>query len=479
MTTRDEARRELEELERKRRALELWNLNRGHLLNFTAYTMPSYQINWHHNLICQYLMQWIFGDINKLAIFTPPRHGKSELVSRRTPAFILGHMPWAKVVIASYADRLASKMNVAAQRIMSSPAYRDLFPGIILPEKGAFNPEKKKRTDNFAEILGHDGSILSTGVEGTLTGEGATHLIIDDPLKNEKEAFSPVIRESNYNWWQATAETRLEDPYKVCLTMTRWHDDDLAGRLLSEDPEWVVLTLPAIATETLCKGDPRKPGEALWPDIWPLERLMKKKATTPPMFFEALYQQDPVAESGTHFEIEWWKYYDQLPANVIRTYQFWDCAQKPGMTNDFSVCATWAECDNGYYLVDLWRDKVKAPQLETMANALYQKHKPDAVVIEDASAGASLIQYLKQKTRIPVLEFSPAGKDKVLRGIAATPTVMSGRCHLPRDADFVKDFVVEHTRFPNGKHDDQVDTTSMMVESFTKPKRKLRFRTIG
>jgi predicted phage terminase large subunit-like protein len=445
------------------KAEKLLRMSRKDLLSFTRFTMPKYQANWHHRIISEHIMQWAFGDIDRLMIFTPPRHGKSELVSRRTPPFILGHKPDAQIVVASYADRLASKMNVAAQRIISSPAYRALFPKIKIPSKGDITPERKKRTNNFVELINDEGFIISTGTRGTLTGEGANYLIIDDPFKNGEECQSQTIRDSVYDWWQSTAETRLEDPGKVMLTMTRWHDDDLAGRLLNDDPDgWTVLRLPAIADGELHKDDPREHGEALWESKYSLKRLKRKKETTPSRWWEPMYQQNPVPEAGAIIKREWWKYYGAAP-NFQRVIQVWDCAHKVGIDNDFSVCATWGETDNGFYLIDVWRNKVEAPELERAALSLYNRNKPSAVVIEDKAAGIGLIQSLRRQ-RIPVIAYNPGSKDKVIRAINASPQIEAGNCYLPEKASWVEDFVTEHQRFPSAVHDDQVDTTSMAID---------------
>jgi predicted phage terminase large subunit-like protein len=147
--------------------------------------------------------------------------------------------------------------------------------------------------------------------------------------------------------------------------------------------------------------------------------------------------------------------------------QFYDTAQKPGVTNDYSVCATWKKCVNGYYLLDLWRDKVEAPTLEKIVVANYNKWLPNKIVIEDKSSGSSLIQYLQHNTTLPVVPVDPT-VDKVLRAIDATPMQETGNLYLPENAKWLADFQIEHDQFPNGAHDDQVDTTGMMASYFRK-----------
>ena len=152
---------------------------------------------------------------------------------------------------------------------------------------------------------------------------------------------------------------------------------------------------------------------------------------------------------------------------VIDVVQFWDCAQKPGVTNDWSVCATWARTENGFYLIDLWREKVELPDLERAVKTNFHKHKPNAVVIEDKASGIGLIQTLLRETDLPVIPYDPGQRDKVSRAIAVTPTVEAGKCFLLDTIEGLEDFLSEHEKFPKGAHDDTVDTTSMMVEHFS------------
>ncbi len=226
--------------------------------------------------------------------------------------------------------------------------------------------------------------------------------------------------------------------------------------------------------------DPRKiEGELLWPSRFD-DQALKEMEIPLGELSHAQMQQDPKPRLGSLFESDWWVRYDKPPASIIEVVQFWDCAQKPGVTNDYSVCATWARCSDGYYLLDLLREKTTAPILEEYAISKYKLLIPDAVVVEDKSAGSSLIQYLRTLDGlvIPVLAFNPKG-DKTVRAIGATPTVKAGKCHLPNypmwgqdelgnKIDLIKAFINEHERFPNVAHDDMVDTTSMMIKHFSK-----------
>lgn len=451
-------------------------LARTDLLSFSKYIDPYYEINWHHRHLCKKLTDFAYGRIRRLMVFMPPRHGKSELVSRKLPGFIFGINPNAQIILASYAAELASLMNRDVQKIVDSPTYSELFPKTFLRKfnsrAGTWGPSAARTTELF-EIVGHKGMFRSCGVGGGITGMGADYAIIDDPIKNQEEAFSHTYRNKVWHWYQSTLSTRLEKNDHILLTMTRWHDDDLAGRLLKlqdEEPDsdkWEIINFPAVKENIQNKSDPRKIGEALWPNKYSQERLKKMKMSLGSFFWSSMYQQNPIPITGGLFKRSWWKTFRE-PPNFSRIVQFWDCAQKVGISNDYSVCATWGQTNEGYYLLDIWRNKVEAPQLEQAIQNQYSKFKPNAVVIEDKSSGSSVIQNLRQKTLIPIIAYDPKGRDKEIRASAITPTVEAGKCFIPETVNWVEDFIIEHERFPNAEHDDQVDTTSMALEFFNK-----------
>lgn len=451
---------------------ELAEKARKSVLSYSNLTMRNFQAAQHHRLICQFLNKVDRGEIKRLIISMPPRHGKTELTSQRFPAFLLGRNPNRQIIGTSYSSSLASRVSRNIQKIIESEAHQIAFPDVKL---GRMNDKildlKSKRTSSEFEIVGHGGAYRAAGIGGGITGSGADILLIDDPFKNRKEAESVVLREAIYDWYTSTAYSRLEKDGAIIIVMTRWHEDDLAGRLLreaKEDPEkdqWVELKLEAIC-ETKFQYDWREQGEALWPEKYPIERLKSMKKTMGSYDWNSLYQQSPKPADGGIIKRHWWKFYKALPQEAMVIAQFWDCAQKPGITNDYSVCATWGWTQTGIYLLDLWRNKVEAPDLEVAARSNYNKWNPSAVVIEDKSAGSSLIQSLRRSTTMPILAFEPRG-DKAVRAIAATPMIESGNCHLPINAQYLEDFLDEHERFPNAAHDDIVDTTSMMVEYFS------------
>lgn len=299
-------------------------------------------------------------------------------------------------------------------------------------------------------------------------------IVVDDPIK-ASDAQSETIRNSVNTWWNEEMSNRANDPKKVgrVIVMQRLHENDLAGMCL-ESGDYEELKLPAEyegSTKVTSIGwsDPRtEEKELLWPERFDRDWLEKEKKKLGSYAAASQLQQSPVPKGGGLFKRKWWKYYTELPKQRSRRVQFWDCAQKPGLTNDFSVCSTWDETPNGFYLVNVFREKLETPDLERAAVAEFLKYRPNAVVIEDKSAGSALIQYLERKKelKMPIIKFDPGSRDKQTRASAATPTVESGNCYVPANASWLNDFLSEHEKFPNDTHDDQVDTTSMMVEYF-------------
>lgn len=463
----------LDELESKE--LQLWMEEiacraREGLLAFTKFTKPDYVVNWHHRLTCHYLNQFTRGEIKRLMIFEPPRHGKSELTSRRLPAFILGRDPKASIIATSYSADLASRMNRDVQRIIDSPEYRAIFPGVNLAaEKRNVTQGTWLRNSDLFEIVKHGGVYRSAGVGGGITGMGATHCIIDDPVKNQEEADSPVKREALWEWYQSTLYTRLEKDGAILLNMTRWHEDDLAGRLLKLAREnagvdqWTVLTLPAIREVEGHPDDPRAPGEPLWPGKFSLEALEKIKAVGPRVW-NALYQQRPTALEGNIIKHEWWKYYREAPA-FDEMIQSWDFAVKD--TGDYTVGQVWGRKGSEKYLVDQVRGLFDFPTAcQALVNLSAKWPNAHRKLVEDKANGPAVIAMLKRKVSglVPV---EPQG-DKVARASAVSATIEAGNVYLPESRPWLHDFTTECADFPNSSHDDQVDAMTQALAYFAK-----------
>ena len=442
-------------------------LARRHMSDFVLYVDRNYQMNWHHQLLCEYLDRLAQKEIRRLMVFMPPRHGKSELVSRKFPAFLLGNKPDTSIISCSYASDLASRMNRDVQRLIDSPEYEQLFPNSRLFGKNIRSTARGSylRNSDIFEIVNHRGVYRSAGVGGGITGMGGEYIIIDDPVKNREEADSATYREKVYNWYTSTLYTRLEKDGCILLTLTHWREDDLAGKLLkaSEDgaDQWTILELPAICEEPIKPYDIRREGEALWKWKYDESALAKMKATVESRDWAALYQQHPTPGEGGTFKREWWNYYKVLPSGLYDYIQSWDCTFKDAQSSDYVVGQVWARKGSSRYLPDQVRGRMSFTETIRAVRSLSAKW-PQVVrkLIEDKANGTAVIDVLRKELPglVPV---EPEG-GKIVRANAVTAVVEAGNVFLPDPsiAPWVHDFVEEHALFPNGSNDDQVDAQS-------------------
>lgn len=442
---------------------------RDSLLEFTLYTFPNYKVNWHHRLLCEYLERWAFGDIKRLIVSMPPRTGKSELVSRRLPAWIFGRNPDAQIISASYSMDLATKMNRDVQRIIDDERYHDVFPNTKLFGKFARSSSKfmyLRNTEVF-EIVNHKGMYKCAGVGSGITGMGFTHGIIDDPIKDRRDAESSAMQDALWDWYTSTFYTRrINDDARILITMTRWNTKDLVGRLLDlqeEDPnadKWMVISFPMIAEEPLMPGDPRKPGEPLWPERFSLESLKVSRAIMGPYDWAALMQQNPIASGGTIFNRGWWRFYDEEPFTVAgymdELLQSWDMTFAGGPNSDYVVGQVWGRKGADKYLLDQVR--FQGDFVETVAAFRRLSEKwPRATrkLVEKKANGDAVIASLRHEIA-GIIPVTPMG-GKIVRARAVAPEVESGNVYLPsgKYCPWVHDFIEEVSLFPNVKHDDQ------------------------
>lgn len=443
---------------------------RRSILGFVHATFPNYKSGWVHELICKeldfFLAEVAEGKAPRLMLFVPPRHGKSELVSRRFPAYALGKYPDLSIIAASYGSDLAARMNRDVQRVIDSDEYARIFSGTKLYGKNIRTVADGSwlRNSDIFEVVGRRGVYRSTGVGGGITGMGADILLIDDPIKDMEQANSATYRQNVWDWYTGVAYTRLMPGGGVIIILTRWHEDDIAGRLLTaakkgEGDQWRVISFPAIAEQDeAC----RKEGEPLHSERYSLKQLNNIRMAVGSRVWASLYQQRPSAAEGSIFKREWWKFYAALPQPIYGVIQSWDTAFKTGEGNDYSVCTTWGVGDFGYYLLDFWKGRVEFPELKKQVNILGNKWQPYAVLIEDKASGQSLIQELDRSSRYPILPIE-VEKDKEVRAHTATPIIEAGKVYLPENAPWVADYIDSLASFPNGAHDDDVDSTTQAL----------------
>jgi predicted phage terminase large subunit-like protein len=312
----------------------------------------------------------------------------------------------------------------------------------------------------------------AAGFGGALTGAGASLcLVIDDPIKNSEEANSQNHRDKTWEFYGTAVRTRMERGCSQLIMLTRWHEDDLAGRILnsSEAKRWHVLSLPAIAIEGVPDALGRAPGEILWPEGPPLPNPGDGVTTT--RQFSALYQQTPSPAEGSLFKRQWFtRRYSTLPT-MKRAVIFCDSAWKEGSGNDRSAFALWGTDGIDYYLMDLWVGRVEYPELKVKAKDFWSKHRHAAPTIhfcvEDAASGLALVQELHRVTDIPILGVK-VDKSKYTRAEAITPTMEAMKCVFPERAYYLDEYIEELLAFPSAKFDDLVDVTSGALTKLTK-----------
>lgn len=449
---------------------ELTEQQRKSFLNFVLYTKSDYQLNWHHKFMCDKLELFTLGLIQNLMIFMPPQHGKSELVSRRLPAYMLGKNPNLKFLGVSYSSELSKSFNRDCQKIMKSSAYAEVFQ--ISQNKDVSGFRYAERADYF-EIVGYSGSYKSVGIEGAVTGFSADILSIDDPVKGPKEANSPTERENVWRFYTDTIETRCHNKTQKLLTMTRWNEDDLAGRILESEPgKWEVIIFPAIKEDNLNPDDPRKIGEALWPDKHSLERLLgiKKKSFST---WVSLYQQRPAPEEGNILKGHWFqKFYSyDLPKGLSR--HFYSDTGYGKEKSDHSATMCYSVHEENLYIWNMWVVNLPFPEFikgykDFILNNGYTA--ASKCRFEPKASGISTVQQLKVErlkdgSKINVIEDEAPKDDKTTRVKSIAPVVESGRVFLLINGSWVESFIAECKSFPNGKFDDQVDDLSAVIKN--------------
>ncbi len=427
-------------------------------LNPTQTFVPS----WYLEAIAWHLEQCRLGHITRLLITVPPRHLKSVSASVAFPAFILGHDPTARIVASSYSMELATKFARDTRAVMNTLWYRQLFPGTRF---------SRERNADLEFMTSRRGYRLTTSTGATLTGRGGNMIIIDDPMKPE-EAMSQTQRAAVANWFDNTLYTRQDDKRTDCIiiVMQRLHQEDLIGHVLSKGDDWVHLDLPAIAeVEQDIQIGPdrwhrREPGGLLQPVREPLSVLNKLKVNMGSFHFAAQYQQRPIPEDGEILKWSWFRTYETEPSDHdAQVVQSWDTASKAGELNDYSVCTTWLIKDKKYYLLDVFRQKLDFPELRRAIIELAQQFEPYAILIEDKASGMALLQQLEAERSIRTpIAIEPHG-DKITRASGESPAIEAGDVLLPTNAPWLTDFRNEISQFPNGRHDDQVDSMTQML----------------
>ena len=461
--------RQIAAAKRQQRAIEC----RKDFLKFIQFTMPDpddpdnlelsiFRDAKHHRAIAKVLEKVERGHLPRLIVTLPPRHGKSEMIARRFIPWLLGKDGYRNIIFSSYNEEFAGDFGADCRAIMESPSYRQVFPGSGFRKGGASKSRIQTNSGGLAVFVGRGGSI---------TGRGGDFIVLDDPVKDAMEANSPTVREQLWQWFTQVLMTRLMTyTASICIVQTRWHEDDLVGRLTDplnphyseeEASKWKIINLPAIAEE----DDPlkRKPGELLWPERFD-QAFMDAQQRLDPRGFASLYQQQPSPEDGDLFRRDNIIYYDKrdLPSD-LRIYAASDHAVGVDKTRHDATCCliVGVDRDEDIYLLDCWWEKQPADKVVKAMLQLMQKWKPLIWWAERGHISKAIGPFLRKrmgetKTYCTIEEVTPISNE-VQRAQSIVGRMAMKRVWFPKVSPWTMKAVDECLKFPNSRHDDFVD----------------------
>ena len=428
---------------------------------FAKQMWPIFISGKHHAIMADAFERVARGDLKRLIINMPPRHTKSEFASYLLPSWFLGKYPEKKIIQTAHTAELAVGFGRKVRNLVSSEEYRKVFDTVLSSDSKAAG---RWNTDA-------GGDYFAIGVGGAVTGKGADLLIIDDPhSEQEAKQGNPAVFDNVYEWFTSGPRQRLQPGGAIIIVMTRWSKRDLTGQILKNAgkegvDQWEIIDFPAIMPS----------GTPLWPAFWSKTALEALKAELPVAKWEAQYQQNPTSEEGAIIKREHWRIWEKDHApDCDYIIQSWDTAFEKNNRADYSACTTWGVFDQvnqhgdlraNIILLDAFKGRLEFPELKKQALELYQEWEPDTLIVEKRAAGAPLI-YEMRKMGIPLSEFTPGkGNDKISRVNAISDLFASGVVWCP-ETRWAEEVMDELASFPNGDHDDLVDSSSQALMRF-------------
>jgi len=435
---------------------------REHFLPFVKEVWSAFIAGSHHKVMADAFERVANGTLKRLIINMPPRHTKSEFASYLFPAWFLGRFPEKKIIQTAHTAELAVGFGRKVRNLVNTQTYQNIFPTKLSSDsKAAGRWNTSKGGDYFA-----------IGVGGAVTGKGADILIIDDP-HSEQEAMqgTSAVYDRVFEWYNAGPRQRLQPGGAIIIVMTRWSKRDLTGQIIDTSNKrdgtsnWEVIEFPAL----LPSGNP------LWSEFWSKDELEAIKAELPVSKWEAQYQQNPTSEEGAIIKRERWNIWDgDVPPACEYIIQSWDTAFEKHSRADYSACTTWGifkavnERGDGVaniILLDAFKARLEFPELKAKAMEMYSTWEPDTCIIEKKAAGTPLLYELR-RMGVPIEEYTPSrGNDKIARVNAISDLFASGLVWCP-DTRWAEELIEECAAFPNGDHDDLVDSTSQALLRF-------------
>jgi predicted phage terminase large subunit-like protein len=433
---------------------------KDNFLDFVLHVYPDYKVGKHHERLAHIFEEIAAGKKKRVVVNIAPRHGKSELISYLAPAWFLGKYPQKKVIMASHTADLAVNFGRRVRNLVSSDAYKDIFPNVELQ---ADSKSASRWGTNF------NGEYFAIGVGGALAGRGADLFIIDDPHSEQdaKQGRADVFLPA-WEWFQSGPIQRLMPGGAIIVVMTRWSKLDLTGQIVNhmvknDDAEqWEVVDFPAILPS----------GKPLWPEFWPIEELLSKKASLDVRYWNAQYLQQPTSEEGALIKREWWNVWEKDdPPQCEFIIMSLDAAQEANTRADYNALTTWGvffnEEVNNYniILLNAIKRRLEFPELKKLVLEEYKEWEPDSFMVEKKSNGAALYQELR-RMGVPVGEFTPGkGQDKISRVNAVSDLFAGGVVWAPEHR-WAKEVIEECNDFPSGANDDLVDSTTLALLRF-------------
>jgi len=446
------------------------------LLDYITYTSPNFKVSGFSITVCKAIDKFI-TDVNAgrrpvLILQAPPQHGKSEMVSRKLAAFLLGLLPSLRIGAATYSKEKANDFGQDVRRNLHSVEHGRLFPRSI-----AKNRFDVSRMSEFT-APGGTGSYVGVGVGSGLTGRPVDIGIIDDPTKDQQEALSEVTKESHWNWYQSVFSTRLSENSGQIIMATSWAEDDLPARIIAlykDNPRLTLLQFPALNYPDETGYNSKMPAGALVPGLKSEAFLREQKATMSDYWWSALYQQSPKSIGGNVFKESGIQFY--LPKDLPKIWDIvldsWDCTFKDTDGTDYVVGGKWGKRGANSYLLQLRRDRMSFTRTAKEVKEL-QKVEPFSpqILIEDKANGPAVIDFLKMEVS-GILPIEPEGP-KLARAHAVTSPWEARNVWLPHPdiAPWVGSvngdhkpgtYLSELLRFPAGANDDQVDMTTQAL----------------
>jgi len=457
-TVPEEVAREILALQQHQVKLHVREKAKDQFMPFVHHVYDGFIEGTHHRIIAEKLERVARGELKRLIVNMPPRHSKSEFASYLMPAWFLGRNPKLKIIQATHNTELAVRFGRKVRDLIDTPDYRTVFPDTGL-----------KADDKAAGRWGTSagGEYFAAGVGAAMTGRGADLLIIDDP-HSEQDALSSTAFDNAFEWYTSGPRQRLQPGGSIIIVMTRWGMKDLTGQVLKMQgsdvmaDEWEVVEFPAI----LPSDNP------LWPEFWTKDDLLKVKASLPVGKWNAQWQQNPTAEEGAIVKKEWWNMWEKEEIPEVKyIIQSYDTAFSKKETADYSAITTWGVFENeetgadNIILMDARRGRWNFPELKQVAGEEYEYWEPDMIIIEAKATGQPLTDELR-RAGIPVMNYTPAkGRDKVTRMHTVAPLFEAGMVWAP-EKRFSDEVIEECLAFPNGEHDDFVDSMTMALIRF-------------